>query len=299
MEVGRVLFYIYYKIIKKSMSSNNIWSETDIETLKENYKILGPEKCSILLNRSKRACSEKAKKLNLSFNKVKWLEEELLKVVKNSKSRVECFDKLNIPTNSGNYLTLNKYIKIYNIDISHFENNTEGLKKYAEKLSIPLDNILVENSLYTSRNSLKKKLYKEGLKNRECELCGQNEYWMGKKMSLIIDHINGVPNDNRLENLRIVCPNCNATLETHCRGSKKTKKIENKNICICGDSKWKTSKLCLNCSKNSQRKVERPSLETLLKEIEELGYVGTGKKYGVSDNSIRKWVKTYLLNKIK
>lgn len=46
--------------------------------------------------------------------------------------------------------------------------------------------------------------------------CGQGEEWMGKKMSLILDHINGVHDDNRIQNLRIVCPNCNATLDTHC-----------------------------------------------------------------------------------
>lgn len=275
------------------MSSKGKWCEVDIEILKINYKFLGPEKCSILVNRSKRACQEQAKKLNLSFNKVKWLEDELLEVVKSSKSRIECFSKLNIIPNSGNYLTLNKYIKLYNIDISHFESNTEGLKKYTLKLTIPLDHILVENSLYTNRHALKEKLYKEGLKSRECELCGQDEYWKGKKISLIIDHKNGVPNDNRLENLRIVCPNCNATLDTHCRGSRVTKEIENKDFCKCGGSKWKTSKSCVDCSKKLQRKVERPSLYQLLKDIKETNYVLTGKKYGVSDNTIRKWIKKY------
>lgn len=43
----------------------------------------------------------------------------------------------------------------------------------------------------------------------------------------------------------------------------------------------------------SQRKIERPPYEQLKQEIKELGYVGTGKKYGVSDNGIRRWVKTY------
>ena len=59
-------------------------------------------------------------------------------------------------------------------------------------------------------------LFEEGLKERRCEMCGQDENWHGRTMSLILDHINGVPDDNRLENLRIVCPNCAATLETHC-----------------------------------------------------------------------------------
>ena len=78
---------------------------------------------------------------------------------------------------------------------------------------------IVEGSTY-SRGRLKQGPYNAGLKTRRCELCGQDELWRGRPMSLILDHINGVPTDNRLENLRIVCPNCAATLETHC-GRKK------------------------------------------------------------------------------
>ena len=94
-------------------------------------------------------------------------------------------------------------------------------------------------------------------------------------------------------NAQIVCPNCNATLDTHCRGSRITKELEYKDFCKCGNSKWKTSKSCVNCSKKLQRKVERPSLEQILKDIEETNYVLTGKKYGVSDNTIRKWIRQY------
>jgi very-short-patch-repair endonuclease len=65
------------------------------------------------------------------------------------------------------------------------------------------------------------------------------------------------------------------------------------NLCECGNNKWKTSKSCVDCSKKLQRKVERPTLEQLKLDIENLGYVATGKKYGVSDNSIRKWIKSY------
>lgn len=68
------------------------------------------------------------------------------------------------------------------------------------------------------------------------------------------------------------------------------------NLCECGNKKWKTSKSCVDCSKKLQRKVERPTLEQLKNDVEELGYLGSGKKYGVSDNSIRKWIKLYEKN---
>lgn len=106
---------------------------------------------------------------------------------------------------------------------------------------------------------------------------------MGKKISLILDHKNGINNDNRIKNLRFLCPNCNSTLDTHCKGSKgyelKLKKENKQKI----KRKYKP--------RLESRKVERPDNDKLKKQIEELGYVKTGKLYGVSDNSIRKWLK--------
>ncbi len=75
----------------------------------------------------------------------------------------------------------------------------------------------------------------------------------------------------------------------------KDRKIKDRKIklCECGAKIYKSAYKCVSCSKLSQRKVERPSYEQLLKEVKEFGYSATGRKYGVSDNSIRKWIKYY------
>jgi very-short-patch-repair endonuclease len=77
---------------------------------------------------------------------------------------------------------------------------------------------------------------------------------------------------------------------------KPTIKVIDNSICECGLKKYKTSKSCNKCRGESDRKVERPTYEDLLKDISDLGYCGTGRKYGVSDNSIRKWIKNYQTN---
>lgn len=159
--------------------------------------------------------------------KVDWTNITLLKnIIKDNFNKSDVLESLGLKMYGGNFNTLTKYINEYNIDITHFI-EAVSTKEYKFKRYNNLNEILIEDSPYASTNNLKKLLYNKKLKHRECELCGQNELWQGKKISLILDHINGKRNDNRLENLRIVCPNCNATLDTHCRGSKGLEEKEN------------------------------------------------------------------------
>lgn len=210
-------------------------------------------------------------------------------LVKNSNNLTEIAEKLGLNPYCGNRNTIKKYINKYNIDTSHFRLRYE-LRKTKSK---PITEILTSGSTYNTTN-LKYRLYKEGLKEPICEKCGQNEWWYGEKMSLILDHINGISDDHRLENLRIVCPNCNATLPTHSGKNikYKPKKIIN-NCLICGKNIDKDANYCQNCYRIISRKVKRPPYEQLIQEVRELGYSATGRKYGVSDNSIRKWIKFY------
>ena len=163
---------------------------------------------------------------------MKYKRENLERVISESTNLKDVLLKLGLRIAGGNFNTIKKYIELYNLDTSHFnslELRIAGLKKLHTTKLIPLENILIENSTY-NRTDLKKRLYSLGLKKRICELCGQSELWNGTKMSLILDHVNGVHNDNRIENLRIVCPNCNATLDTHCGKNIKNKKITQEEI---------------------------------------------------------------------
>jgi hypothetical protein len=232
--------------------------------------------------------------------KTKYQKENLIEIINKSKNLTEVLRYLNMTVLGNSRNTIRKYIKLHDIDISHFETTKERYDRISQKNGklrlIPVENQLFSGSTISS-NKLKIKLYKANLKQPICEECGQDENWLGKKMSLILDHINGIHDDNRIENLRIVCPNCNATLSTHCRGYKIIKKDneEYQNNHNKYKSKYYTDKQI--DSRINRRKINRPPYEQLLNEIIELGYSGTGRKYGVSDNAIRKWKKYYENNK--
>jgi len=197
---------------------------------------------------------------------------------------------------------------MWGISTAHFDPDAARREALVNaNIPRPLDEILVRDSTY-SRHHLKLRLFNEGVKERRCELCGQDELWRGRRMALILDHINGIPNDNRLENLRIVCPNCAASFDTHC--ARKNRRPIRRRLCRrCGTEflpRNRTQRYCSRACgsryvrsrlsgipKPQTRKVQRPPYQQLLREIEETSYLAVGRKYGVSDNAVRKWVHWY------
>ena len=143
-----------------------------------------------------------------------------------------------------------------------------------------------------NRGHLKERIIKDNLIKNECNICQQQPIWKDKKLVLVLDHINGIPNDNRLENLRLLCPNCNSQQNTFA-GRNKIKTPRRKYFCKCGLEKVKGAKKCPKCSGIAHRVIEWPKKETLREEIKTNSFLSLAKKYNVSDNAIRKWCKVY------
>jgi hypothetical protein len=221
-----------------------------------------------------------------------------------SKSFAESLRRLGMRSAGGNWRTLKHYAtQVWRIPVDHFD-PFAGQRAALERgrtQARPLAELLTENS-YRSRGNLKRRLYDSGLKARECELCGQGELWRGRRMALILDHVNGIPTDNRIENLRIVCPNCAATLDTHC--GRNTAK--NRPCATCGAIFAPATREQRHCSQTcggnseaaraaqvARRRVERPPYEQLVAEVAATSWSAVGRKYGVSDNAVRKWVRAY------
>lgn len=191
-----------------------------------------------------------------------------------------------------------------------------------------MEKLLVENSPHCSSPKLKNRLFKEGLKEEKCEICGYTE-------SLELHHINGDHTDNRLENLQILCANCHRQTNNYrgkgirahktadewliseeehiertaarkakerekCKKPAKPRKKLSPVVCpVCGKTfqpNERTQKFCsVECYRQDNSK-NRPSILELIKAFKEhKSFVQVGNYFGVTDNAVRKWCLLYKL----
>lgn len=146
-------------------------------------------------------------------------DEEFIAIVKNANSYSDCLRAVGLSTSGGSSTdVLKRRIAELNCDISHF--GSKKSNRVANNIKYTLDEILVENSTYANITRLKQRLVKEGKMEYKCTNCGIIE-WQGQILSLHLDHINGINNDHRIENLRFLCPNCHSLTDTYAGKNKK------------------------------------------------------------------------------
>lgn len=213
-------------------------------------------------------------------------KEELQNIANLCTTWKEFAQKLGYATSSGDQLKMMKErISRDNIDVSHFS----VFQK--ERVERTRENVFIKNST-ADQKTLRKFYHQENIPYI-CTICGQEPFWNGKEMTLILDHINGENHDDRLENLRWVCPNCNIQLPTTNRRKIGEAAIHKKYYCCdCGVEITKDALRCKVCAAKQKiipitdLPVTREELKLLIRTTP---FTKIGKKYNISDNMVRKW----------
>ena len=253
-------------------------------------------------------------------------KELLTKVVSESNSIADVCRYFGLQAKGGNYNTIKTAIHTYGLDTTHFTRySRKGVK--TRKLS----DILI-HGLPCNSTKLKMRLIQEGVKEYKCERC-HNSVWNGEPIPLELHHINGNHNDNHLDNLQILCPNCHSQTATFTgrninneenlkslleREQKRMEDIESNKLYWGGKRKTKEIplKICSQCGKKfkgrgdkycSRKCAQAASLKFHLTKEEILNaahqvksIVQLGKWFQMTDNGIRKWLIKYdILDNVK
>ncbi|MFF7556755.1 HNH endonuclease [Streptomyces olivaceus] len=174
-------------------------------------------------SRKRRYISDRMRKLGVDVSHftregAKWTRDILEPVVRDSTSVNDVLRRLGLDPVGGHHTNISRRIKAYGIDTSHFRPVTRTERQRHNQRRRAPDEILTEDtSGYAKRVSgsrLKQAMHELGIEER-CAFCGIEPVWCGEALSLEVDHIDGNWRNNRVENLRILCPNCHSTTDNY------------------------------------------------------------------------------------
>jgi hypothetical protein len=169
---------------------------------------------------TRRYVLERMKKLGVDVSHfqregVKWTREALQEAVSASTNMCEVLRHLGLDVVGGHHTHISRRIKAYGIDISHFRTPTRKGTPWRPRTP---EGLLVEQSPAEARrvpsDRLKWAMAAVGAPE-VCAFCGNDGIWQGRPIPLEVDHVDGDWRNNRVENLRLLCPNCHSITDTY------------------------------------------------------------------------------------
>lgn len=204
-----------------------------------------------------------------------------------ARSLSEVLTRLGYRNVGGNHATLRRACEHHGLELPVFDRRNHPPSPF--RLSDT--EVLRENTPYRGTR-LRSRMIKHGIPNL-CARCGCEPLWHGKPLTLQIDHINGESTDNRIENLRFLCPNCHSQTETFA-GRKRRRSVELIECRKCKSMVRSGTRRCGHCATwfvarpSPKTKVVWPKNDFLLGEVVRTSFSEVGRKLGVSDNAVRK-----------
>ena len=141
-------------------------------------------------------------------------DDEIKAIIQQSSTRREILERLEWGRDSKGYKRLYRWCHSRNVPLDHLV-RTIPYASQTKRGEYSLDEILVANSTYQNRAHLKRRLIRTKTLQNICSECGSEPLWKGKLLVLQLEHKNGISNDNRLENLSLLCPNCHSQTTTY------------------------------------------------------------------------------------
>lgn len=224
--------------------------------------------------------------------KTKYTKEMLEPVVMQCTSMRQVLPKLGLLYSGSMHMHIKKLVQMYGIDTSHFC-TTSGKRQFSEPIK-PEEYLINNPEVFRPPLRIKTYLLRDGIKEWKCEKCGGVE-WNSIPIPIQLHHKDGDIHNNTLENLELLCANCHAQTDNYAG-----RKSSAQNKCKrCGknipNSREFCSKSCANKTREypDRYKVAHPSKQQLKKDMESMSWLAIGRKYGVSDNAVRKWARKY------